>query len=141
VFRKGKMMKKISIGFNIVLIVILTLFYQYHKEEMVLNTAIFDSKSSTYLYVLEQNKTQMLKTFLVTDLIFLIDAYDKNIYESSSNIKRTLCKDVPNYHYKSIEKYLKGSFYKTSEGKVYKEKTLKNLELIKYELCINYKEK
>jgi hypothetical protein len=135
------MMKKISISLNIVLIVILIVFYQYHKEEMILNTAIFDSKSSIYLYELEQNKTQILKTSLVTDVIFLINGYDKNIYKSSSSIKRTLCKDVPNYHRKSIEKYLEGNFYQTNEGKIYKDKTLKNLKLIKSELCLDFKNK
>jgi len=132
-------MQKILIGLVILLSTIIILLYQYHKEKMVLNTALFDSKSSTYLYALEQNKIQVLKTLLITDVIFLIDKYDQSLYKSSSNIKKTLCKDVPTYHHKSIEEYLKGSFYKTNEGKVYKERTLNNLELIKDELCINYK--
>ena len=68
----------------------LALFYQYHKEEMILNTAIFDSKSSIYLYALEQNKTDSLKMLLVTDVIFLIDNYDKHIYERSSHIKENI---------------------------------------------------
>lgn len=136
-----RFMNKFLIALVISLLIVIIIFYQYHKDEMALNTAIFDSKSSTYLYALEQNKIQTLKTLLVSDIIFLIDSYDKRIYESSLNIKRTLCKDVPKYHHSSIEAYLKGGFYETDEGKIYKEKTFKNLELINYELCINYKEK
>ena len=130
-------MKKISIGFNIVLIVILTLFYQYHKEEMILNTAILDSKSSTYLYALEQNKTTSLESLLISDLIFLIDKYDYKIYQSSRNIKKVLCDDIPKYHDTKIKEYLTGMFYESKEGKQFKIHTLRNLDLIKNEFCLS----
>ena len=136
-FRKRKMMKKISIGFNIVLLVILTLFYQYHKEEMILNTAILDSKSSVYLYALDENKSKMLKTLLVSDLIFLIDNYEYKLYQSSRNIKKVLCSDIPKYHDRKIKEYLTGMFYESEEGKQFKIHTLHNLTLIKNEFCLS----
>jgi len=134
---KRKIMKKISISLNIIFIVILTLFYQYHKEEMILNTAILDSKSSVYLYALEQNKTKSLEFLLISDLVFLIDNYDYTIYKSSRNIKKVLCNDIPQYHEMRIKGYLTGMFYETEEGKQFKVNTLDNLNLIKNEFCLN----
>ena len=115
----------------------LILFYQYHKEKMILNTAILDSKSSTYLYALEQNKTTPLESLLISDLIFLIDKYDYKLYQSSRNIKKVLCDDIPKYHDKKIKEYLTGMFYESKEGKQFKIHTLHNLDLIKNEFCLN----
>ena len=140
-FRKRKMMKKISIGLNIVLIVVLTLFYQYHKEKMILNIAISNSKSSVYLYALDENKTNMLKTLLVSDLILLIDNYEYKLYQSSRNIKKVLCDDIPKYHDTKIKEYLTGMFYESEEGKQFKIHTLRNLDLIKNEFCLDFKNK
>jgi len=104
---------------------------------MKLNTAILDSKSGIYLYVLEQNKTDVLQKLLITDLIFLVNGYDKNIYESSRNIKKTLCEDYPLYHKPLLKEYLNTYYFKTDEGKVEKEKVVNNLKKIENELCIN----
>jgi len=108
---------------------------------MILNTAILDSKSSVYLYAIDENKTNMLRTLLVSDLIFLIDNYDYEIYQSSRNIKKVLCSDIPKYHDVKIKEYLTGMFYESEEGKQFKIHTLRNLDLIKNEFCLDFKNK
>jgi hypothetical protein len=101
-------------------------------------SAIYNAKSSTTLYVLEQNKTVIAKKILLGDIIQLIYAYDKNTYEKSRIVKSTLCKDIPNYHMDTIKEYFTGANYQSKEELKYKKQIFHNLELIKHDFCVDY---
>lgn len=104
----------------ILLLIVIILFYQHSKEKLKLNSAIYDSMASSYLYAPDKNNTGALETMLVSKLIFLIYDYDKSIYTSSRNIKLTLCRDIPKYHSLKIQLYLQGDAFKIGDSKVFR---------------------